>query len=235
MIPGWPAGFFPLGVVLPATMDPSEVPGRIEHTVLGPETTPDDVRAVLDDAIEYGMRACVPPCYVRLADDYAPGVDLTTVVGFPHGQHTTETKAAEAEALVAAGADEIDVVCNVGLLQAGEDEAVRADLAGVVAAVAVPAKVIVEAPLLSDDQLHTVGRIAAEVDAAYLKTATGFSAGGATVPDVELLSTYLPVKASGGVGSWERAEAMFEAGAERIGASSGARIVAELQAATEQE
>jgi deoxyribose-phosphate aldolase len=214
--------------------DPSDVPDRIEHTVLGPETTPADVRAVLDDAIEYGMRACIPPCYVSLAAEYAPTVPLTAVVGFPQGQHTTETKAAEAEQLARLGADELDMVCNVGRLQAGETEAVRDDIADVVAAVAVPVKVIVEAPLLTESQLHAVGRAAAEADAAYLKTATGFSAGGATVPDVELLGTYLPVKASGGIGSWNRAKEMFDAGAERIGASSGAKIVAELQAA-EQE
>jgi len=215
--------------------DPSEVPDRIEHTVLGPETTPSDVRAVLDDAMEYGMRACVPPCYVSLAREYASGVPVTTVVGFPQGQHTTHTKVAEAEHLGRAGVDELDVVCNVGRLLAGDTGTVRKDIANVVAAVTVPVKVIVEAPLLTDAQLHAVGRAAAEADAAYLKTATGFSGGGATVPDVELLATYLPVKASGGIGSWEEAAEMFAAGAERIGASSGATIVAELQAAAEQE
>lgn len=213
-------------------MDEVDVPDRIEHTVLGPETKPDDVRRLLDEAIEHGMCACVPPCYVSLAADYAPSVALSTVVGFPHGQHTTETKCQEASQLEAAGADELDMVCNVGLLQAGEDEAVRTDIAEVVAATTVPVKVIVEAPLLSDGAKHRVAQAAVEADAAYLKTATGFADGGATVADVELLGTYLPVKASGGIGSWEKANAMFEAGAERIGASSGVRIVEEYEAAT---
>lgn len=211
-------------------MDDMDVPGRIEHTVLGPETTPADVERCLDEAIEHGMRACVPPCYVALAAEYAPSVPLSTVVGFPHGQHTSDTKRREADALVAAGADELDMVCNVGLLRAGDDDAVTTDIAEVVASTTAPVKVIVEASLLSEEEKHRVGSAAAEADAAYLKTSTGFAGGGATVEDVALLSTYLPVKASGGVGSWAEAAAMFEAGAERIGTSSGAKIVEEYRA-----
>ncbi|QSG08096.1 deoxyribose-phosphate aldolase [Halapricum desulfuricans] len=204
-----------------------DVATRIEHTVLGPTTTPGDVQAVLDTAIETGMRACVPPYCVSMAAEYAPGVELTTVVGFPHGQHTTANKADEATALAEEGADELDVVANLGLLRAGEDESFRRDLAEVVAATTRPVKVIVEAPLLDEDEKHRAARLATEADAAYLKTATGFADGGATVADVELLSTYLPVKAAGGIDSWEQATAMFEAGAERIGASSGDAILEE--------
>jgi deoxyribose-phosphate aldolase len=207
--------------------DAAEVTGRIEHTVLGPETVPDDVIAVLDAAIEYGLRACIPPCYLELADGYAPTVPLSTVVGFPHGQHTTGTKVAEAEDAWEAGADELDVVINVGRLRAGEDDAVADEIEEVVAAVPVPVKVIVETPLLSDEEKRRAAECALEADADYLKTATGFSDGGATVPDVELLAEYLPVKASGGVGSWTDMEAMLEAGAERIGASSGDVIARE--------
>jgi deoxyribose-phosphate aldolase len=207
---------------------PASTTGRIEHTVLGPETTPDDVIEVLDAAIEFGMRACVPPCYLDLADGYAPTVPLTTVVGFPHGQHATEVKCEEASAAWEAGADELDVVINVGRLRAGEDEVVTDDIAEVVAAVPIPVKVIVEAPLLSDAELRRAAEAAVAADADYLKTATGFSEGGATVADVEVLSEYLPVKASGGIGSWADAQAMFDAGAERIGASSGDRIAQEF-------
>ncbi|QSG07002.1 deoxyribose-phosphate aldolase [Halapricum desulfuricans] len=202
-----------------------DVATRIEHTVLGPTTTPADVQAVLDAAIETGMRACVPPYQVPMAAEYAPGVELSTVVGFPHGQHATASKAEEAAALAERGADELDVVANLGLLRAGEDETFRRDLAEVVAATTRPVKVIVEAPLLDEGEKHRAARLATEADAAYLKTATGFADGGATVADVELLSTYLPVKAAGGIDSWERAKAMFEAGAERIGASSGDAIL----------
>ena len=211
-----------------AEEDPAAVTERIEHTVLGPETTPDDVIGVLDAAIEHGMRVCIPPCYLELAESYAPTVDVSTVVGFPHGQHATDTKCHEAKSAWEAGAEELDVVMNVGRLRAGEDDAVESELAEVVATVPVPVKVIVEAPLLSEGELRRAAECVVGADADFLKTATGFSAGGATVADVEVMSEYLPVKASGGVGSWADAEAMFAAGAERIGASSGDAIAREF-------
>jgi len=210
--------------------DAAAVTDRLEHTVLGPETTPDDVIATLDAAIEYGMRACIPPCYLELADGYAPTVPLVTVVGFPHGQHATAAKVCAAEDAWDAGTDEVDMVLNVGRLRAGEDEAVRRDVAEVVAAVPVPVKVIVETPLLSDAEKRRAAELVAAADADFLKTATGFSGGGATVEDVALLAESLPVKASGGVGSWADAKAMFDAGAERIGASSGDVIAREFLA-----
>jgi deoxyribose-phosphate aldolase len=209
--------------------DETRVTDRIEHTVLGPETTADDVVTVLDAAIQHGMRACIPPCYLDLADGYAPTISLSTVVGFPHGQHTTGTKCHEAHEAWEAGADEIDLVMNVGRLRAGEDEAVVEDIEEVVAAVPVPVKVIVETPLLSETEKRRAADCVVEADADFLKTATGFSDGGATVEDVALLAEYLPVKASGGIGSWERARAMLEAGAERIGASSGDVIAREYR------
>ncbi|PSP86393.1 deoxyribose-phosphate aldolase [Halobacteriales archaeon QS_1_68_17] len=208
-----------------------DVPGRIDHTVLGPETTWEDVTAVLDAAAENGMNACIPPCYAPDAADYAPGVTLVTVVGFPHGQHATATKAAEAEAAWRDGADELDVVCNLGYLLDGDDEAFRRDVAEVVAAVPVTVKVIVQSPRLTAGDVDRAGRLAADAGADFLKTATGFADGGATVPDVERLAAHLPVKASGGVGSWPEAAAMFDAGAERIGASGGVAIVEEWREA----
>jgi deoxyribose-phosphate aldolase len=210
-----------------------EVPPRIEHTVLGPTTTPTDVTDALDAAVELGMRACVPPCYVADAAEYAPDVDVVTVVGFPHGHHVTETKSTEAIRAWKDGAAEIDVVATVGRSLAGDEEAVRADIEDVVAAVPVPVKVIVEAPLLEDPALRRIAGTAADAGADYLKTATGFSGGGATVADVAVLSEFLPVKASGGVGSWARARELFDAGAERIGASSGDTIVREYLDAAE--
>jgi|AntDeeMetagen285_2_1112576.scaffolds.fasta_scaffold07171_2 deoxyribose-phosphate aldolase len=208
-----------------------DVPARIEHTVLGPETGWSDVEGVLDDALEYGMRACIPPCYVAEAVEYA-NVPLVTVIDFPHGQGATDAVCEAARQAWSDGAEEIDMVCNVGRLKAGEDDAVRDHVAEVVASVPVPVKVIVEAPLLTDEELDRVGKLVAEADAAFLKTATGFSGGGATVADVERLAKSLPVKASGGVGSWEEAAAMFEAGATRIGASSGDVIAREWREAT---
>jgi len=206
-------------------MDRAELAASVDHTVLGPETTPADVRRALDEAAEHGMNACVPPCYVAEAVEHAPEVPLATVVGFPHGQHAPDAKREEAVAAWNDGADELDVVANVGRLLAGEDDAVAAELADVVDAVPLPVKVIVEAPLLDDAALRRACEAAVEADADMVKTSTGFVDGGATVADVAVMSEYLPVKASGGVGSWEDARAMFDAGAERIGASAGVAIV----------
>ncbi|SFG47612.1 deoxyribose-phosphate aldolase [Halopelagius inordinatus] len=207
-------------------MDRTEFAARIDHTVLGPQTTLDDVKRVLDDAEEQGMNACIPPCYVAEAAEYAPDVTLATVVGFPHGQHSTAAKHEEAADAWRSGADELDVVINVGRLKAGDDDAVAEDIAEVVAAVPIPVKVIIETALLTDAEKRRACEAAVDADADFVKTSTGFADGGATVEDVELMAEYLPVKASGGVGSYEEAMAMFEAGAERIGASSGVELVA---------
>ncbi len=206
-------------------MDRTDFAARIDHTVLGPETTLGDVETVLDAAARYGMNACVPPCYVAEAAKYATETTIVTVCGFPHGQTAPASKEAEAERAWMDGADEIDVVVNVGRLKSGDTETVRLEIERVVASVPVPVKVIVEAPLLSASELETACELAAAADADFVKTATGFSEGGATVGDVERMAAYLPVKASGGIGSFGTALEMLEAGAERIGASSGVEIV----------
>ena len=206
-------------------MDYDSFAASIDHTVLGPETTWADAREVLDAAAEHGMNACIPPCYVEEAAEYAPEVTVATVIGFPHGQHTTTAKHDEAADADDRGADELDVVVNVGRLKAGEDDVVAEELAEVVAATPLTVKVIIETALLSDDEKHRACEAATEAGADMVKTSTGFADGGATVADVELMSEYLPVKASGGVGSYDEAMAMLEAGAERIGASSGVELV----------
>ncbi|AZH26813.1 deoxyribose-phosphate aldolase [Haloplanus aerogenes] len=205
-------------------MDRADFAARIDHTVLGPETTPADASRIVREAADYGLNACVPPCYVAEVVDEAPAVTVMTVVGFPHGQHDPEVKREEAVEAWEDGADELDVVLNVGRVKAGEDRAVVDELAELVAAVPVPVKVIVEAPLLTEDEKRRAGEAAVEADADYLKTGTGF-AGPATVEDVELLAEYLPVKASGGIGTAEAARAMLDAGATRIGASAGVELV----------
>ncbi len=197
----------------------------IDHTVLGPETTLADVKRVLTEAEEHGMNACIPPCYLEEAVEMAPDVTLVTVVGFPHGQSDHATKRREGVLAWKAGADELDVVCNIGRLRSGDDEAVRTELAELVAAVPIPVKVICETALLTEDELRRACQAARDADAAMVKTSTGFADGGATAADVELMSDYLPVKASGGIGDYETAMAMIEAGAERIGASSGVEIL----------
>ena len=210
-------------------MTPQELAARIDHTVLGPATTWTDVETVLQEAVDHGMNACIPPCYVAeaAARDAVPDT-LVTVVGFPHGQSPTAVKREEAVIAWEDGADEIDLVINVGRLKAGADDAVTAELAEVVAAVPVPVKAILETAVLTDAEIHRACEAAVEADAAMVKTSTGFADGGATVSAVELMSEYLPVKAAGGIGSYADAAAMFEAGAERIGASAGAAIVDEF-------
>ncbi len=206
-------------------MDRAAFAAHIDHTVLGPETTIGDVEAVIDTARNYGMNVCIPPCYVSEAAEYAPDVSIVTVCGFSHGQDAPASKEFAAEQAWRDGADEIDVVANVGRLRAGETDLVRTELERVVAAVPIPVKVIVEAPLLSTEELRTACELVVAADAAFVKTATGFFGGGATVDDVELMAEYLPVKASGGIESFEEALAMLEAGAERIGASAGDAII----------
>jgi deoxyribose-phosphate aldolase len=205
-------------------MDRSDFAARIDHTVVGPETTPADARRVVAEATEYGTNACIPPCYVGEVIDEAPSVTLMTVIGFPHGQHDPEVKRDEAVEAWEDGADELDVVLNVGRLKAGDDDAVVEELGELVAAVPTPVKVIVEAPLLTDAEKRRAGEAAVDADADMLKTGTGF-AGPATVDDVALLSEYLPVKASGGIRTAEEAAAMLDAGAERVGSSSGIDLV----------
>jgi deoxyribose-phosphate aldolase len=205
-------------------MDRSDFAARIDHTVVGPETTPADARRVVAEAAEYGTNACIPPCYVDEVIDEAPSVTLMTVIGFPHGQHDPEVKRDEAVEAWEDGADELDVVLNVGRLKAGDDDAVVEELGELVAAVPTPVKVIVEAPLLTAAEKRRAGEAAVAADADMLKTGTGF-AGPATVDDVALLSEYLPVKASGGIRTAEEATAMLDAGAERVGSSSGIDLV----------
>lgn len=207
-------------------MDRAAFAARIDHTVLGPATTLGDVETVLDEAAHHGMNACIPPCYVSEAAEYAPETTIVTVCGFPHGQHAPTSKEAEAERAWMDGADEIDVVVNVGRLCSGDTGAVESELQRIVAAVPVPIKVIVEAPLLSAETLDTVCELAVAADASFLRTATGVSdSGDVTAEDVERMAEYLPVETSGGIGSFEDALAMLDAGAERIGSSAGVDIL----------
>ncbi|WP_276252630.1 deoxyribose-phosphate aldolase [Halomontanus rarus] len=206
-------------------MNRSELAPLIDHTVLGPTTTPSDVTRVLEEAADNGMNVCIPPYAVERAAESYPGLTIATVVGFPHGQHDHDVKRREGVLAWKAGADELDVVLNVGLLKAGDDDRVAAELEELVAAVPIPVKVIIETALLTETEKRRACSAAVDATAAMVKTSTGFSGGGATVADVELMSEYLPVKASGGVGSYEEAMAMLEAGAERIGASSGVAIL----------
>ena len=166
-------------------------------------------------------------CASRLAET---DVNVCTVIGFPLGAMSTAGKAAETEAAVSDGADELDMVINVGWLLAGEDDLVRRDIEAVVAAAQGRCvKVIIETCLLSDEQIARACEIAVEAGASFVKTSTGFSTGGATVEDVALMARTVAgrckVKASGGIHTAAEAEAMVAAGASRIGTSSGLSII----------
>ena len=211
-------------------MKRADLAAMIDHTVLGPTTTAADVARVVDEATEAGMNVCIPPCYVdSVAADAPDDLTVATVIGFPHGQDDPEIKREAGSVAWKAGADELDVVLNIGRLKAGEDDAVADELGTVVASVPIPVKVIIETALLTDEEKHRACEAAVNADADMVKTSTGFAdsePSGATVADVELMADYLPVKASGGIDDYETAMAMIEAGAERIGASSGPAILA---------
>lgn len=205
----------------------------IDHTLLRPEATPVQVEQLCAEAREHGFATVcinsgyVPLCRKLLADS---AVGVCTVVGFPLGAGLREAKAAEAAAAVRLGADEIDMVMNIGWLKAGADEMVVSDISRVVQAVpGRPVKVIVETCLLTDDEKARATRLVIDAGGRFVKTSTGFSTGGATAEDVALLARAaagrIGVKASGGIRDLAAARAMVAAGASRLGTSSGVKIV----------
>ncbi|MCM3660680.1 deoxyribose-phosphate aldolase [Georgenia satyanarayanai] len=206
----------------------------IDHTLLKPEATREQVAALVEDARELGVLAvCVSPSQLPLED--AEGLVVATVCGFPSGAHHSEVKAAEAARAVADGADEVDMVINLGEALAGNWAAVEADIAAVRAAVPAPAvlKVIIESAALDDEQIIAACRASESAGADFVKTSTGFHpTGGASVHAVELMARTvdgrLGVKASGGIRDAAAAQAMIEAGATRLGLSGSAPILASL-------
>lgn len=210
----------------------------IDHTILKPETTQEQVEKILSEAKEYDFASvCVNPTWVSLAAESLKDSDVKvcTVIGFPLGANTSAVKAFETKDAIANGADEIDMVINIGALKAGNDALVLDDIKAVVDASGDKlVKVIIETCLLTDDEKVRACQLSKEAGADYVKTSTGFSSGGATVADVALMrKTVGPdmgVKASGGARSYEDAIAFIEAGASRIGASSGVAIMNGAQA-----
>lgn len=210
---------------------------HIDHTILKANATRAQVEKLCDEAAEHEFASvCVNSCWVSLCAERLAGtsVNVCTVIGFPLGAMSTAGKAAEAAAAVADGADELDMVINVGWLVAGEDDLVRDDIAAVVAAAKGRCvKVIIETCLLTDEQKVRACELSAEAGATFVKTSTGFSTGGATVHDVALMAKTVAgrckVKASGGIHNAHEAQAMIDAGADRIGTSSGIAIVSGLE------
>ena len=213
-----------------------ELASYIDHTLLKPEASREQIRAVCNEAKQYHFASvCVNSCWVPLIAEElkGSGVSVCCVIGFPLGASLSSVKAFEAREAVAAGAQEIDMVINVGAVKSGDWELVREDIAAVNAAKGTAKlKVIIETCLLTDEEKVRVCQIAKEVGADFVKTSTGFSTGGATVHDVELMrrtvGPEMGVKASGGVRTLADALAMIEAGASRLGASAGVKIIEAL-------
>ena len=209
----------------------------IDHTLLKAIGTADQVRELCAEARKFGFASvCVNPVWVPLcAKELAgTGVMVCTVIGFPLGANQSEIKAAEAKLAVAQGAHEVDMVINIGAAKAGDWKTVEEDIGAVVAAAAGKAKVkvIIETCYLSDAEKAKACEAAQRAGADFVKTSTGFGTGGATPEDVKLMKKAvggkLQVKASGGVRTYHDAILMLDAGADRIGASSGVAIIAEL-------
>jgi deoxyribose-phosphate aldolase len=210
-----------------------EVAGYIDHTMLKPDVTRDEIVQLCEEARDYGFASvCINPSWVSLCHDILQGtpVKVCTVIGFPLGATTTATKVQETREAIANGADEIDMVMNVGALKEGDNEFVRRDIAAVKEAAGNRVlKVILETGLLSDSQKATACRLCKEAGADFVKTSTGFGPGGAKMNDIALMRRVvggeMGVKASGGVHNFKEAVDMISAGASRIGASAGVAIV----------
>jgi deoxyribose-phosphate aldolase len=210
----------------------------IDHTLLKPEATRPDIAQLCAEAREFGFASvCVNPCWVALAAEKLSGtrVQVCTVIGFPLGANETAVKVAEAQLALSQGARELDMVQNIGALRSGEVDWVRNEIAALAALAhseGAILKVILETALLDHDEKITACRLALEAQADFVKTSTGFSKGGATVGDVALMrrtvGPSMGVKASGGIRTLEALRQMVEAGATRIGSSSGVAIVSGL-------
>lgn len=213
-------------------MDIAAILSHVDHTLLKPEATWEQIKTLCDEAMEFGCATvCIPPSYVKEAVEYVQGnLKICTVIGFPNGYSTTEVKVFETEDAVRNGADEIDMVVNLGwvkdqrwdeLLQ--EMKSIKASCNGRIL------KVIVEACLLTQEEKIKLCELVTEAGADYIKTSTGFSTGGATVEDVALFKAHIgpevKIKAAGGIRTFETAQAMMDAGADRIGASALVKLM----------
>ena len=215
-------------------MTPAEIARLIDHTLLKPEATRGDIQRLCTEALQFEFASvCVNPCNAAQAVEALRGsrVRVCSVVGFPLGAMQMRAKAFEAENAVAEGANEIDMVLNIGALKSGDRKTAEADIRAVRRAAPSPVvlKVIIETCLLTAEEKVQACEIAKNAGADFVKTSTGFSSGGATLADVAVMhktvGLHMGVKASGGIKDWDTAVAMISAGASRIGTSSGIAIV----------
>jgi deoxyribose-phosphate aldolase len=215
-------------------MTSEQIAGMIDHTLLSAVSSEAEIIRICDEAKQFGFATvCVNPYWVPVASRELAGskVGVTTVIGFPLGASRTEIKAAEATDAISAGANEIDMVLNIGALKSGHLEAVKRDIEEVVKACKgkAPVKVIIETGYLKDEEKKLASLITKEAGADFVKTSTGFGTGGATVEDIALIrhvvGPEMGIKASGGVRDLEIARKLIQAGATRLGASSSIAIV----------
>lgn len=213
-------------------MTQKEILSMVDHTLLLQTATWEQIQAICDDGIKYETASvCIPTCYVKQAKDYmGDKCKVCTVIGFPNGNYTTEVKVFETKDALANGADEIDMVINVGMLKAGEYDYVLNEIKAIKEACGEHIlKVIIETCLLTDEEKIKMCEIVTEAGADFIKTSTGFSTAGATFADVELFAKHVgpnvKIKAAGGISSMDDAEKFIELGATRLGTSRIVKIV----------
>lgn len=215
-------------------MEKKEILKMVDHTLLKQTATWEEIRQILDDAMEYGTAsACIPPSYVKQAAEYVQGrLPICTVIGFPNGYSTTEVKVFETKDAVANGADEIDMVIHIGYLKDKKYQEIENEIRRIHEACdGRILKVIIETCLLTEEEKIKMCEIVTNAGAEYIKTSTGFSTAGAVFADVELMKAHVgenvKVKAAGGISSLEDAEVFLRLGAERLGTSRIVKLVKE--------
>ncbi len=212
-------------------MEIKEILSKVDHTLLSPAATWDEIRGICDDGIKYQTASvCIPPCFVKQAAEYVHGeVKICTVIGFPHGNSTPDVKAYEAKQAVKDGADEVDMVINIGDVKANKYASVLREINLVKEACGDKIlKVIIETSELTDGEKINMCKIVEQSDADFIKTSTGFASGGATPHDVALFAENIKakkIKAAGGIKSLEDAENFINLGADRLGTSRIVKIV----------
>lgn len=219
-------------------MDLRKLYSMVDHTLLKQTATWDQIKALCDEAMEFGTASvCIPPCYVKQAHDYVQGkLTICTVVGFPNGNMTTNAKEFETLEALANGAEEIDMVINIGMLRAGNTDYVANEIRRLKEACGRRIlKVIIETCLLTEEEKKTMCRIVTECGADFIKTSTGFSTGGATPEDIKLFAENVGpnvrIKAAGGIATLEDAENFVKLGATRLGTSRVLKLVREKEQA----
>lgn len=217
-----------------------EILAKVDHTLLRQDAVWAEIKEIIDDAIKYRTASvCIPASFVKQASEYSAGrVKLCTVIGFPLGYSTTAVKAFEASDAVKNGADEIDMVINIGWLKEKKYDEILDEIKQIKAACGgITLKVIIETCLLTDDEKAEMCRIVSKSGADFIKTSTGFSSGGATRADIALFAANVEngvkIKAAGGIRSLEDAEAFINLGAERLGTSAIVKLVKQADVAEE--